>query len=121
LSPVKFQAAFSALKEDLTMFAVIKTGGKQYKVSEGQTFDVELFDAEEGKKTTFEDVLLVGEGDKVTVGKPTISGAKVTAEVIGEVKGDKVVAFQFKRRKGYHRTVGHRQRRLRVKIDKISA
>ncbi len=103
------------------MFAVIKTGGKQYKVSEGQTFDVELFDAEEGKTATFEDVLLVGDGDNVTVGKPTISGAKVTVDVIGEVKGDKVVAFQFKRRKGYHRTVGHRQRRIRVKVDKISA
>lgn len=103
------------------MFAVIKTGGKQYKVTEGQTLDVELFDAEEGKKATFEEVLMVGDGDNISVGKPHVKGAKVTAEVLGEIKGEKVLAFQFRRRKGSHRTVGHRQRRLRVKVDKISA
>lgn len=103
------------------MFAVIKSGGKQYKVTEGQTFEVELFDAEEGKKTTFDEVLMVGDGDQISVGKPTVNGAKVTADVLGEVKGEKVIAFQFRRRKGSQRTVGHRQRRLQVKVDKITA
>jgi large subunit ribosomal protein L21 len=104
------------------MFAVIRTGGKQYKVAEGDIIDVELFGAETGKTAKFEEVLLVGNGDQVTVGTPTVSGASVSAEVVEElVKGDKVVAFKFRRRKGYHRTVGHRQKRTRVKIGKISA
>lgn len=103
------------------MFAVIKTGGKQYKITEGQYFDVELFDTEEGKEASFDQVLMVGDGDNIKVGKPTLDGATVTAEVLGEIKGEKLIAFKFRRRKGYHRTVGHRQRRLRVKINKINA
>ncbi|MEM9399765.1 MAG: 50S ribosomal protein L21 [Verrucomicrobiota bacterium] len=104
------------------MFAVIRTGGKQYKVKEGDVLDVELLEnMEEGKKAEFSDILLVSNGDNVNVGKPTIAGAKVTAEVLGEIKGDKVIAFKFRRRQGYHRTVGHRQRYLRVKVDKIAA
>ncbi|MGF1677638.1 MAG: 50S ribosomal protein L21 [Candidatus Methylacidiphilales bacterium] len=103
------------------MFAVIQTGGKQYKVTEGQTFDVELLDIEEGQPATFQEVLLVAEGDQVKVGKPLLDGASVTADVLGEVKGEKLIAFKFRRRKGYHRTVGHRQRRLRVKVSKINA
>jgi large subunit ribosomal protein L21 len=101
------------------MFAVIRSGSKQYKVSEGEILDVELFDTEEGKEAILNDVLMIGNGDVVTVGQPVIAGASVTAEIIGEVKGDKVIAFKYKRRKGYHRTVGHRQKRLRLKINKI--
>lgn len=101
------------------MFAVIRSGSKQYKVSEGEILDVELLDVEEGKEAVLNDVLMIGNGDKITVGQPVISGASVTAEVLGEVKGDKVIAFKYKRRKGYHRTVGHRQKRLRLKINKI--
>ena len=103
------------------MFAVIRTGGKQYKVAEGDVLDVELIGAEAGNTAKFDEVLMVVNGDAVKVGQPTISGASVSAEVIGEVKGDKVVAFKFKRRKGYHRTVGHRQKRTRVKIGAIAA
>jgi large subunit ribosomal protein L21 len=103
------------------MYAVIRTGGKQYKVAEGDILDVELIDAEAGKTAKFEEVLLVGNDDQVTVGTPTISGASVSAEIVEElVKGEKVIAFKFRRRKGYHRTVGHRQQRTRVKIGKIS-
>lgn len=102
------------------MFAVIRTGGKQYRVQEGDVLEVELLGEEPGKTTTFSDVLLVGDGDKVSVGKPIVSGASVTADILEEVKGDKVVAFKFKRRKGYHRTVGHRQRYHKVKVSKIS-
>ncbi len=103
------------------MFAVIRTGGKQYKVKEGDLIDVELLPVEEGKEAVFEEVLLVGDGDNVSVGTPTLATAKVTGEVIGEVKGKKVIAFKYRRRQGYHRTVGHRQRRLRIKVGKISA
>jgi len=103
------------------MFAVIRTGSKQYKVKEGDTIDVELLDIEPGQSAVFNEVLLLANGDAVSVGQPTLAGASVTAEVLGEIKGDKVIAFKYKRRQGYHRTVGHRQRRLRVKIGKISA
>jgi large subunit ribosomal protein L21 len=103
------------------MFAVIRTGSKQYKVKEGDTIDVELFDVQPGQNAVFNEVLLVAHGDQVSVGKPTLSGASVTGEVLGEVKGDKVIAFKYKRTRGYHRTVGHRQRHLRVKIGKINS
>jgi large subunit ribosomal protein L21 len=104
------------------MFAVIRTGGKQYKVAAGDVIDVELIDAEAGKTAVFNEVLMIGNGDTVTVGSPTISGATVSGEVIDEaVKGEKVIAFKFKRRKGYHRTVGHRQKHTRVKIGAIAA
>lgn len=104
------------------MYAVIKSGGKQYKVSEGDVLDLELFSdlKEDAKETTISDVLLVGDGDKVTVGKPTVAGASVKVELVEEVKAKKVVSFHFKRRKGYHRTVGHRQRHQRVKVASIT-
>ena len=101
-------------------YAVIKTGGRQYRVAEGDTIDVDLLDAEVGKTTTFGEVLLHADGDKFTHGDPLISGAKVTAEVVEQRKDKKVVAFKFKRRKGYHRTVGHRRKLTRVKIQGIS-
>lgn len=102
------------------MFAVIRNSSKQYKVKEGDLVDLELLDLKEDQKDiTFEDILLVGEGEKIKVGAPTVTGASVTAEVIGEVKADKVIAYKYKRRKGYHRTVGHRQQHLRVKITGI--
>ena len=103
------------------MFAVIKTGGKQYKVKEGDVLDAELLEPGSEKKAVFGDVLLVGNDKGVSVGQPTVKGAEVSAEILGEVKGQKVIAFKYRRRKGYHRTVGHRQRHLRVKIDKIKA
>ncbi len=100
-------------------FAVIRTGGKQYRVSPGQTIDVELCGLEAGHKATFEDVLLQSDGEKITTGTPTIAGASVTGEVVGEVRAKKVTAFKYRRRKGYHRTIGHRQRLMRVKIEAI--
>lgn len=101
------------------MFAVIKSGEKQFRVKQGDIIDVELLNNHDEKTATFSDVLTVSNGDKVTVGKPTVKGAQVTADIIGEVKADKVIAYKFRRRKGYHRTVGHRQRYLRVKINSI--
>jgi large subunit ribosomal protein L21 len=101
-------------------YAIIKTGGRQYRVAEGDTIDVDLLDAEAGKTATFGDVLMFADGNKVTHGDPLISGAKVTAEVVEQRKDKKVVAFKFKRRKGYHRTVGHRRKLTRVKIKSIN-
>jgi large subunit ribosomal protein L21 len=104
------------------MFAVIRTGGKQYKVTEGETLDIELVDfpAEGEKKVTISDVLLVGNGDKFSLGNPLLSGATVGVELLEEVKAKKVIAYKFRKREGYHRTVGHRQKLSRVKVTSIS-
>jgi large subunit ribosomal protein L21 len=101
-------------------YAIISTGGRQYRVAEGDTVDVDLLQSEPGKTVTFEDVLLHADGDKLTHGEPSISGAKVTAEVVEQRKDKKVIAFKFRRRKGYHRTVGHRRKLTRIKIKAIS-
>ena len=101
-------------------YAIIKTGGRQYRVAEGDTIDVDLLDVEAGKTATFGDVLMYADGKDLTHGDPLISGAKVTAEVVEQRKDKKVIAFKFKRRKGYHRTVGHRRKLTRVKIKSIS-
>jgi large subunit ribosomal protein L21 len=104
------------------MFAVIRSGGKQYKVQEGETLDIELVDfpAEGEKKLTISDVLFVGNGDKFSLGNPLLSGAKVGLELVDEIKARKVIAYKYRRREGYHRTVGHRQKLSRVKVTSIS-
>jgi large subunit ribosomal protein L21 len=102
-------------------YAIIKTGGRQYRVAEGDTIDVDLLDVEPGKTATFGEVLMVADGKNLSHGDPTVSGAKVTAEVIEQRKDKKVVAFKYRRRKGYHRTVGHRRKLTRVKIKSINA
>jgi large subunit ribosomal protein L21 len=101
-------------------YAIIKTGGRQFRVAEGDTIDVDILEVDPGKTATFGDVLMFADGDDVTHGEPLISGAKVTAEVLEQRKDKKVIAFKYKRRKGYHRTVGHRRKLTRVKIKSIS-
>ena len=101
-------------------YAIIKTGGRQYRVAEGDTIDVDLLEGEAGQKTTFGDVLLHADGDKLTHGSPLVSGASVVGEVVEQRKDKKVIAFKYRRRKGYHRTVGHRRKLTRVKITSIS-
>ena len=101
-------------------YAIIRTGGRQFRVAEGDTIDVDLLDVDAGKITTFGDVLLFADGDNVTHGDPLVSGAKVTAEVVEQRKDKKVIAFKYRRRKGYHRTVGHRRKLTRVKIKSIN-
>jgi large subunit ribosomal protein L21 len=101
-------------------YAIIRTGGRQFRVAEGDTLDVDLIDVEPGKTATFGDVLLFADGKDVTHGNPLVSGAKVTAEVLEQRKDKKVVAFKYRRRKGYHRTVGHRRKLTRVKIKSIN-
>jgi large subunit ribosomal protein L21 len=101
-------------------YAIVKTGGKQYRVAEGDVIDVEKLDVEAGSDTQLE-VLMVSNGSSLLVGAPTLTDATVTAEVVDQHKGDKVIAFKYKRRKGYHRTVGHRRQLTRLKIKTISA
>lgn len=101
-------------------YAIINTGGRQYRIAEGDTIDVDLLDVDSGKTATFGEVLMFTDGKNVMHGNPLISGAKVTAEVVEQRKDKKVIAFKYKRRKGYHRTVGHRRKLTRVKIKSIS-
>lgn len=96
-------------------YAIIKTGGRQYRVAEGDTVDVDLLEVEPGKTATFEALVHV-DGSNITLG-----GAKVTAEVVEQRKDKKVIAFKYKRRKGFHRTVGHRRKLTRVKIKSIGS
>jgi large subunit ribosomal protein L21 len=115
--PVEEFAAFPGALS-LMAFAIIKTGGRQYRVSEGDTIDLDLLEGDSGKKIVLEEVLMHGDGENVTHGAP-IDGATVTAEIVEQRKDKKVIAFKFKRRKGYHRTVGHRRKLTRVKITGI--
>lgn len=101
-------------------YAILKSGGKQYKVAEGDIIDVEKLDAEAGAETTFSDVLFHADGDRLTHGNPMLQGASVVGEIVEQHKGEKVIAFKYRRRKGYHRTVGHRRKLTRVKIKSIS-
>jgi large subunit ribosomal protein L21 len=103
-------------------YAIIETGGKQYRVQKDSVIDVEkLAHPSKGKAVKFERVLLVSEGGKVKVGEPAIDGAHVTAEVLADKLGKKVTHFVYNRRKGYHKTRGHRQPITRVKITAIHA
>lgn len=102
------------------MYAVIKTGGKQYRVAKDDVLTIEKIDAEAGATVEFTDVLMVGEGASVKVGKPTLSGAKVTAELVEQTRGPKVIAFRKRRRKNSRRKHGHRQDLTTVRITGIS-
>ena len=103
------------------MYAVIKTGGKQYRVSQGQRIKVEKIDAAEGATVDIDQVLMVGEGDDVKVGKPCLAGSKVTATVKSQGRHDKVKIVKFRRRKHSRKQMGHRQAYTEVKITGISA
>ena len=102
------------------MYAIIATGGKQYKVSEGDVIKVEKLGAAAGETVTFDQVLLVNNGE-VVVGNPTVANANVSATVVKEGKGKKVIVYKYKRKTGYHKKYGHRQAYTEVKIDKINA
>lgn len=101
-------------------YAVIKTGGKQYKVTEGQVIEVELL-SEGDKSHIFEEVLLFVDGDKVELGMPTVSGLKVFADVIEEVKGDKIEVFKYKSKSRYRKHTGHRQKYTKLKVVSIGS
>ncbi|HEY0974452.1 MAG TPA: 50S ribosomal protein L21 [Solimonas sp.] len=100
------------------MYAIIKTGGKQYRAAAGETLKVESLDAEVGKTVSFE-VLMISNGDKITVGSPLVAGASVKAEVVSHGRGDKVRIVKHRRRKHYHKEQGHRQNFTEVKFTEI--
>ena len=101
------------------MYAIIRSGGKQFKAEKGKTLRLPRMEAEPGAKLTFDEVLLTSDGDTVIAGTPTVKGASVLGEVVGEVKGEKIYVFKFKRRKNYRRKTGHRQRYTEVRITDL--
>ena len=103
------------------MYAIVEIAGQQFKVEKDQKVYVHRLQAEEGKKISFDNVLLLADGDKVTVGAPAIDGAQVGAKVLKHLKGDKVIVFKKKRRKGYRVKNGHRQALTEIQIDNIIA
>ena len=103
------------------MYAVIKTGGKQYRVSSGEKVKVEQLAAEVGSQITIDTVLMVADGDKVSIGQPLVKGATVDATVVNHGRGDKVRIFKMRHRKQSKKTQGHRQNFTEIQVDKISA
>ena len=103
------------------MYAVVSSGGKQYRVEPGSTLLMERLSSQPGASILFDRVLLIGDGDEVTVGTPAVAGATVSGTVLGEELGPKLVIFKFKQKVKYRRRTGHRQHLLRVRIDEINA
>jgi len=101
------------------MYAVLETGSKQYRVSAGDRLEIERLPVEAGKPVTFDRVLLVNNDGKVTVGSPTVASATIEADVVEHIRGEKKVAYKMKRRKGFRKTIGHRQELTVVKIKEI--
>jgi large subunit ribosomal protein L21 len=101
------------------MYAVVETGGKQYRVQPGDTLDVELLDAEQGSTIKLGRVLMLGGDGDAVIGQPVVPGARVLAEVVGQVKGDKIIVFKYKSKVRYRRKTGHRQKFTRVRITEI--
>ncbi|HNQ72241.1 MAG TPA: 50S ribosomal protein L21 [Verrucomicrobiota bacterium] len=102
-------------------YCILETGSKQYRVSTGDTLEIERLAVEAGQPVTFDRVLLVNNDGKVTIGTPVVAGATVEADVVKHVRGEKKLTFKMKRRKGYHKTIGHRQELTIVKVKSINA
>lgn len=100
-------------------FAIIETGGKQYQVEEGTIIDIEKLDTEPNKKVTFDKVLLLDDGTELKIGQPYVEGANVSATVLNQYRGDKLIVFKFKKKTGYKKTQGHRQSLTTVKIESL--
>lgn len=103
------------------MYAVIKTGGKQYRVQQGDVIFVEKIDSQADEAVTFEEVLLVNDGDQTRIGAPTVAGAKVEGKVLGQVKGQKIVVYKYKAKKNERKKQGHRQPYTKVEITAVNA
>ena len=101
------------------MYAVIRSGGKQYKVCPGDLLDLEKLPAESGSRIELSDVLLTVDGENVRIGMPVVDQARVLARVVGQVRGNKIVVYKFKKRKRYRRKSGHRQDLTRIRIEEI--
>jgi len=119
--PDASRTKYSFFSQEVTMYAVIKTGGKQYKVAAGEKLKIEQIPADVGQEITLDQVLAVGEGDQIKFGRPLISGASVTATVVSQGRHDKVKIFKMRRRKHYQKHQGHRQDYTEVRIDVITA
>jgi large subunit ribosomal protein L21 len=113
------ERASNAIQRSLLMYAVVKTGGKQYKVAPGEKLKVEQIPADVGAEVVLDQVLMVGEGESVRVGKPTVEGATVKATVVAQGRGEKIRIFKMRRRKHYQKHQGHRQNYTELKIDAI--
>jgi large subunit ribosomal protein L21 len=100
-------------------YSIIETGSKQYRVSAGDTLQIERLGVEAGQPVTFDRVLLVNNEGRIAIGAPTVANASVMADVVEHIRGEKKIAFKMKRRKGYHKTIGHRQELTVVKIREI--
>jgi large subunit ribosomal protein L21 len=118
-SPARFWFYFCPFAGKF-MYAVLETGSKQYRVAAGDTLEIERLETEAGKPFTFDRVLLVNNDGKLSMGTPTVDGAKVIADVVAHKRGEKKLTFKMKRRKGYHKTIGHRQELTVVKITAIN-
>jgi large subunit ribosomal protein L21 len=103
------------------MYAVLETGSKQYRVTAGDTLEIERLDVEAGKPFTFDRVLMINNDGKVTIGTPTVASATIVADVIEHIRGEKRLTFKMKRRKGYHKSIGHRQELTVIKVKEIKA
>ena len=119
ISPPRPHGWFKHFPYTAMAYAVIKTGGKQYRVQQGTKFDVEKLDAAVDSEIKF-DALIVGEGESVRIGTPVVEGASVTAKVLGQYRGPKGIAFKFKRRKGFHKTKGFRRALTTLEITSIA-
>lgn len=116
-----FCVLLSKEKKETVVYAVVQTGGKQYRVAVGDTIDVERLDAEPGDEVALDRVLMVVRDGEVLVGRPVVEGAKVVAEVVDQVKGPKLIVFKMKPKKRYRRKTGHRQKLTRLTIKEIVA
>ncbi len=103
------------------MYAVVRTGGKQYRVAEGDQIQIERIDGTVGEEIDFDDVLMIGGGEDAQIGTPRVEGAKVSGRILAQDRAKKITVFKFKRRKGYQRKQGHRQNITRVQITGIQA
>jgi large subunit ribosomal protein L21 len=119
LGTIRQTGGHSKLEAESLMYAVIKTGGKQYKVAPGQKLKVEQIPADVGANVILDQVLMVGEGESVRLGQPTVAGATVTATVVAHGRGEKVKIFKMRRRKHYQKHQGHRQNYTELKIEAI--
>lgn len=116
----RFSKALLSAIWSFEMYAIIKTGGKQYKVREGETLKVEKLPAEVGDSIDFDQVMMIADGDKINVGAPLIEGGKVTAEVTEHGRGKKIMIIKFKRRKHHRKQMGHRQSFTEIKVTAIA-
>ena len=102
------------------MYAVIKTGGKQHRVTEGDVIAIEKINGDRGEAVVFDQILMVEKEGDIRVGRPVVEGAKVVGEILAQIKGDKLTVYKTKKRKGYHKKTGHRQQLTSMKIREIS-